>query len=180
MSIIRNSRYSESSVPSWLKWSLWILSLVLILVFIYSIYLYHTIEQSKLSGFAETKEKVLHETDLIVIDDINRFNGKNAFHILFGKTKDDQNKIVFFPLKNKNKDLTIIDESETIAKQSILNQWDTQCQGCKLIKIIPAMVNDEALWELTYIDKSKRYTIDYLSIYDGSRYEQFRFTRMFN
>lgn len=177
---MRNNFYSQSIVSTWLKWTIIIVSLILIIGLIYSIYLYNTIEKSKTAGFAETKEQALQETDLTKINEIDRFDGKTAFHILSGEAKNGDKKIVFFPLDAKKKEPTVIDESEIIPRESMLNQWNNQCKSCEFIKISPAMVNDEALWELTYIDQSKRYTLDYLSIYDGSRYEQFQFKQMFN
>lgn len=167
-------------VSTWLKWTIIILSLLLIVGLIYGIYLYHTIEKSKVAEFAETEEKILQNTEIKKINAVDRFDGKTAFHILSGETKDGNKKIAFFPLNGKKKELTVIDESEIIPRQSMREQWNNQCKGCEFIKISPAMVNDEPLWELTYIDQSNRYILDYLSIYDGSRYEQFRFKQMFN
>ena len=177
---MRNRYYSQSNVPNWLKWSFWIICLIFILGSIYSIYLYKTIQKNKLAGFAETEEQVLHETELTVINDIHRFHGEDTFHILFGTTKEGKRKIIFVPLQDNDKSFTVIDESEIIQKESVLNQWDNQCQGCELIKIRPAMIDGKPLWEVTYIDKSRRYTFDYLSIYDGSRYEQLRFKQMYD
>ncbi|HLR66299.1 cell wall elongation regulator TseB-like domain-containing protein [Virgibacillus alimentarius] len=173
------NNYMQSNAPSWLKWGFWILCLFLLVGLIYSIYLYHSIQKSKVAGFAETKEKILEETDLVSIDEIERFNGEQAFHILFGKTEEGKNKIVFFPLKKKEKKVKIIDKSKIVPKEKILNQWNSECKDCKMIKIKPAMVKDKPLWELTYIDSTDRYALDYLSIYDGSHYEQYRFKKMF-
>jgi len=41
------------------------------------------------------------------------------------------------------------------------------------------MIDKKALWELTYEDADQHYIIDYLSMDDGSRYEQYRFKRTF-
>lgn len=179
---MRNRYTSQSNVPNWLKWSLGIFCFILIVGSIYGIFLYKSIQKNKVAGFAETEEKVLSETELTVIDDIYRFHGEEAFHILFGKSKDGKKKIVFLPLEDKGKDkkMTIIDESKIIQKQTILNQWHSQCEKCDFKKIQPAMIDDKPLWEVTYIDKAGRYTFDYLSIYDGSRYEQLRFKQMYD
>src|SRR5690625_4758724 len=177
---MRNSYYSQSNVPNWLKWSFGIICLIFILGSIYSVFLYKMIIKNNCADCAETEEQVLRETELTVIDDIHRFHGEDTFHILFGTTKEGKRKIIFVPLQDNDKAFTIIDESEIIQKESILNQWHNQCQGCELIKIRPSMIDGKSLWEDTYIDKTSRYTFEYLSMYNGSRYEQLRFKQTYD
>src|SRR5699024_6292998 len=110
---MRNRYYSQSNVSNWLKLSFWIICLIFILGSIYSVFLYKTIKKNKLAGFAETEEQVLRKTEITVIDDINRFHGKNTFHILFVTTKKGKKKLIFALIQyyyNKNK---LVDLEET-------------------------------------------------------------------
>ncbi|WP_158701733.1 cell wall elongation regulator TseB-like domain-containing protein [Lentibacillus sp. Marseille-P4043] len=174
-------QYSQSIVPSWLKWILLIICLVLISCLIYIGFLYHSIQESKNAGFNDTKERVLKNTELTEIDRISKFQGKKTYHILFGSTNDQDEKIVFVPIpSSKSENITIIDASDILHEQNVIDQWQEQCKKCELIDVTPAMIENKALWEVTYKDSSDRYTFDYLSIYDGSRFQQIRLKSMFN
>lgn len=173
--IMNHRQYSFN----WFKWGLIALIIIVIAIAIYFVLLYNNIQQSKVAGFANSEEKVLQQTALTEIDAIYRFHGEKAYHIMFGNTKKNDKKVVFYPLKKDEKDLTIINQTEIMTKDSIQNQWNKECNACKLIGIVPAMINNEPLWEITYVDQTNRYVFDYLSIYDGSRYEQLSLKKMF-
>lgn len=165
-----------------LKWSLVTFIILLIACVVYMIFLYYEIQQTKTSGYTDVKEIVLRDTEVTEIDQILRFHGDKAYYVVYGKTIGAEEQIVFIPFEQKQDDegLTVIHQKDTISKDSIINKWQEQCNNCKLIKVIPGMLNNEPLWEITYIDPSDRYVFDYLSIYDGSQYEQLRFKRMFH
>ncbi|MEN1969376.1 DUF5590 domain-containing protein [Lentibacillus sp. N15] len=170
----------ESQV-AWFKWILIVICLVLIIGFIYLAYLYHAIQQNKTDGFQQTKAEVIKHTDLTEVEDISRFQSDNTYDIVLGKTKDQQQQYIFVPKNKKStKDITVVNTAKIISKQDIIDQWKHQCNHCELIKVTPAMVDDKALWEVTYRSNSNRYVLDYLSIYDGKRYQQLRLKSMFN
>ncbi|WHX27329.1 DUF5590 domain-containing protein [Virgibacillus halodenitrificans] len=160
-------------------WSSIIFLIVIISCFIYLLFLYLDLKDSKTEGFAETKKQILQATSIEKIDEIRKFNGEEAYHVIFGTTDNNKQQIIFYPLQKKKKELTTIDQSDIITEGAIKEEWRQQCSSCEFIKITPALVNDKPLWELTYRDESNRYVLDYLSIYDGSRYEQYRFKQMF-
>lgn len=174
-----NGSYSQDKKRNWFFWSLIIILIILIICFIYSVFLYYDVKASKTEGFAETEKQIINATSITEVDKIEQFNGDEAYHVIFGKDDKEEQKIIFYPLKGKEKDLTTIKQADVISEDQILNEWKGQCKDCKLVKIVPALVDDKALWEITYSDGSNRYVLDYLSIYDGSRYEQYRFKRMF-
>lgn len=174
-----NNRYSRFNEKRWFLWSTVLFLIVLISCIIYMVFLYIDLKDSKTAGFEETKKQILSNTSITSIEEIEQFNGNEAYHVIYGKNKDNDGKIIFYPLKGKEKNLTTIDQTEIITKKQVLSQWKEQCKGCELVKIVPALVKDKALWEITYNDKSDRYVLDYVSLYDGSRYEQYRFKRMF-
>ncbi|WP_249260855.1 DUF5590 domain-containing protein [Virgibacillus pantothenticus] len=146
---------------------------------IYLIFLYNDLLDSKTAGYEETKQQLLKAESLTEIDKVETFYGKEAYHVVYGKDEDGQNKLIFYPLKGKEKKLTTVDQSEILSKSEIKNTWKQECDQCELVRITPALVDGNELWELTYVDSSKRYVFDYLDMYDGSRYEQMRFKSMF-
>lgn len=159
---------------SFRKLVLLLISIFILSIAIYIGYLYYSIQQSKTKGFSNTEEKVLEQTDVTKVESIYRFNGEQSYHIIFGKTKDGTQKIVYVPLTKDNNEFTIIEQNEVLSEEEVKSYWYQDCQQCEFIKITPAMVDNKPLWEITYIDEKDRYVFDYLSLYDGSHYEQFR------
>ena len=176
---MKNDSYSRYKKNNWLFWSLVIVLIILIASFIYGVFIYLDLKDSKTAGFEETKKQILNATSITEIEKIEQFNGEEAYHVIYGKNEKDEKKLIFYPLKGKEKNLTTINQSDIISKEQMLQEWRAQCKGCKLVKIVPALVDKKALWEITYNDQSNKYVLDYLSIYDGSRYEQYRLKRMF-
>lgn len=168
---------------SWIKWSLIILSVIIVTGFIYGVVLYNNIEKSKTAGFDETKEWVTQDTDITQVSSIERYHGEEAYHIVYGQTADKTDKIAFVPLlKNEDKhkkDIIVVDQADIMSKEAVQDQWQEQCTSCKLTKIIPGIESKQLLWELTYVDEANRHVLEYVSIYDGSQYEKFRFTQTY-
>ena len=171
---------SQFTVPNWLKWGILGLILVLTVCFIYLFSLYRDIEQSRTANYQDSKDEVLDKTKITEIEKVTQYNGAGQFHVIFGSTNSGENKIVFVPLNSKDVKLTVIDGSKIITKQQVMDQWKQQCQACEFVDITPALEDDKALWEITYIDNSDRYIFDYLSIYDGKRVQQYRLKSIFH
>lgn len=170
----------RSAMSGWLKWVLIITGFVLILIFIYLIYLYQSIQQQKTEGFDKTEDVVLNHTNIAAVEEITHFQGDIAYDVVLGTTKDDKQQYVFVPKQKENTDYTTVDADKTISKQKIVSHWKNQCSDCKLVRVTPAMINENPLWEVSYWNSANRYIMEYLSIYDGKRYQQFRFKNMFN
>lgn len=164
-----------------LKWSFIIFLLLIIFGLIYLGFLYYEIQQNKTKGYANAKETVIKNTSITEINNIVRFHGEEAYYVIYGTTESKKELMAFVPFNHQNNDqLTVLDLTEIISKESVIEEWQKQCTDCQLIKVIPGMINNKPLWEITYVDSSKRYVFDYLSIEDGSQYERLRFKRMFN
>ncbi|MBP1949591.1 cell wall elongation regulator TseB-like domain-containing protein [Virgibacillus litoralis] len=176
---MENKRYSRLNIPDWLKWVFAVTLLILIACFIYGIYLYNAIQQDKTSSFEDVKDEVMAETEIVTIDKVKRFHGDKAYYIIYGETNNNKQKIIYYPFSKNIEDITIVDKSEIISEESIRKGWNESCKNCNLFDITPALVGDKPSWEITFTDDSNRYVIDYLSIYDSTRIEQFRFNHMF-
>ncbi|MBY7143514.1 DUF5590 domain-containing protein [Virgibacillus sp. NKC19-3] len=176
---MKNKRNAVFLGRSWLFWSVLIFILLTVSCLLYAMFLYLDVMDSKTAGVEETKEQILNATAITEIDKIEQFNGTESYHVVFGKDEDNEEKIIFYPLEGNEKTLTTIDKSEIVTEESVRNQWMNECSGCELLNIVPALVDDTPLWEIAYNDNSNRYILDYLSIYDGTRYEQYRLNRMF-
>ncbi|MHA6251126.1 cell wall elongation regulator TseB-like domain-containing protein [Oceanobacillus sp. CAU 1775] len=165
---------------TWFVWSSIILSILFISLLIYAIFLYMDLNEKRTAGFDTTKTQILDQTSITDISSIEKFNGEKSFHVIFGENAEGEEKLIYYPLEGNEKTLTIIDAEEIIPKSSIINSWEKECTSCHLIRVIPALIDEEPLWELTYYNENKRYVFKYISVYDGSTYEEFSYRRMFN
>src|SRR5690625_115594 len=162
-----------------LKWAIYSILCVMLICLIVVIVLYIQIEKNKKAGFSETKTQVLAETDLTDIDKVERFHGEDAYHIVYGQTSEGDKQVVFVPFTDDEKEMLTVDQADMINKEAIEAQWSEQCDQCHLIKTIPGILDDDFVWELTYIDESDRYIFEYFSLSNGEPYEMFSLKRLF-
>lgn len=170
----------KRTIPSWIKWSLLIFVLFLAITATFGMILYKNIQNDKVMGYSKSEKEVLNETDIVSIDKTTHFYGEDVYHIIFGSGENDKKEIAFIRKSDGNDAIVTFASEEFISESNIQSIWKTDCSGCELIKITPAMIDKKALWEVTYKDNNKRYIIDYLSMQDGTRYEQYRFKPTFN
>jgi uncharacterized protein YpmB len=166
-------------MPSWAKWTILALILIFIAIFIYLIVLYHDIQDSKTKGYSQAEQRVLQETDIVQIEETVRYQGDILYHVVTGKNDDGKNLIVFVPESN-DEEVVIVKQNDILPYDTVKANWENDCVNCELIHIVPAIIKNDALWEITYYDESDRYVIGYVSIFDGSTYEEFRFKKMFD
>ncbi|MCF3941616.1 cell wall elongation regulator TseB-like domain-containing protein [Oceanobacillus alkalisoli] len=164
----------------WLIFSMITFLLLFISMFIYGIFLYMDLNSERTEGHEATKRELLKQTEITEISKIENFNGEAAYHVVYGKSEEGNGKIIFYPLEGNEKTLTTVDSTEVLAPSSMIDRWQSDCRTCQLVKITPALLDEEILWELVYYDENDRYVFDYRSIYDGSDYEEIRYLRKFN
>lgn len=170
--------FIKTSTNRWLKISLIVVLLLFITAISYGFFIYHGLLKQKDAGYDKSIKQVLADTPLTEIDEKYKFFGKDNYHIFLGSTKGKQEKMVFFPLDDQQ-EITILDQSNILSQEDVKQQWKNHCESCKLMDVGPAMDDGAALWELTYKDEQGRLILDYVSLKDGSEYEQYRFNQMF-
>ncbi|SES80065.1 Uncharacterized protein YpmB [Oceanobacillus limi] len=176
--------YQENDRSSWLKWSLLCVIIIIISAVIFSVFVYQGTLKNKTEGYDETEKRVLEDTDMVEIHDVTRFHGEEYFHVVTGVTKDKEELLIFVPVledaQRNEEEYVILDKNEVMDKSKVKSELEQTCPDCKLINISPGIINNNPLWELTYMDHSNRYVIDYVSIYDGSQYERLRLREIYN
>ncbi|WP_010095866.1 DUF5590 domain-containing protein [Ornithinibacillus scapharcae] len=168
----------NTETTSWLKWVLLGLLLLLIITLIYLFVLYQGILESKTKNFSDAEQRVIQETDVNEIISSQRFQGDSLYTIVTGKTDDEEDVYVFVPEKAKE-DIVVVEHKEVLPAETVQESWQNSCTNCDLIHIVPAIIKNDPVWEITYIDETDRYVLSYVSIYDGSQYEEFRFKKTF-
>ncbi|MBC5637049.1 DUF5590 domain-containing protein [Ornithinibacillus sp. BX22] len=172
-------RRNNINAPSWTKWVIFALIIVVVAILIFLSVLYNNIEKSKTNGFENAEKRVIEETEVIEVVETMRYHGDTLHYIVTGTTEDNGSLMVFVPDDEEDK-LTTINEDEIIPVESIRQSWQQTCTNCVFIKIVPAITDHNPLWEITYYDEAGRYVMDYVSMFDGSKYEEFRFKKMFD
>lgn len=158
-----------------LKWIFISLSFLFVGSIIYFYVLYAHIQGTENANFPETAEFVLAETDLVTIDETVFFQDNDSFHIVTGKDAADLEYVVYVRLlEDAMKIEAIYLEKDTISEASIMDIWSQDCSACTFKQAKNAMLDEQALWELTYIDDRNRYVMDYFNLFTGERYEQLR------
>src|SRR5699024_4922271 len=89
---------NNHSLDSRFKWGSVVFATIVTLLLIYGCILYKSIQNDKTKGFDESRKIIFSETDITDADEMFAFYGEEAFHILFGKTNTNEEKIAFFPL----------------------------------------------------------------------------------
>src|SRR5699024_2906457 len=173
------------NIQNWLNWKkiLILLSgLIGVAIISYLIYLYVYIENSKVINESKTEQFILEETDMKTIEKIYQFHGEETFHIVIGKDSNNTQLYVFVPLSKKldKNNIQSYTADQFLSQEQIEKNWSKDCSGCNLLGSTPAMINKNPLWELTYKDPSNRYVITYISLEDGSIYEQLRLYRKYS
>ncbi|MFD2133290.1 DUF5590 domain-containing protein [Pseudogracilibacillus auburnensis] len=170
----------------WISWKRVIIICTLILfifLIIYFISFLRYIDDSKLVDFDATEQIIYDKTDLTAIDDAYHFQEENEYHIVFGHDSDGEEWIAFVPLSKKTikkDDIVVIRADSVLTREQIENNWLKECKQCTLTGSTPAMINQQPLWELSYTDNANRYVIEYVSLKDGTTYEQMRLIRKYN
>lgn len=158
-----------------LNWKNIIGLLLLVVILGVSLYVYLTyqhIEKSKAAGFDKVEDIVLSETDVETIEEVNRFQEEEATFIAKGKDAKGKTWFVFVPQDYEDsEDILKYETADLMSPTSIEDNWASECDQCELKKSSPAMMDDEPLWELTYLDADNRYVLAYFSFEDGSEVE---------
>src|SRR5699024_11513876 len=99
--------------------------------------------------------------------------------IVYGQTSEGDKQVVFVPFTDDEKEMLTVDQADMINKEAIEAQWSEQCDQCHLIKTIPGILDDDFVWELTYIDEYDRYIFEFFSLSNGKPFDKYRLIRVF-
>lgn len=156
--------------------------LLFLSLFIYSVYLYVHLDRTKHMRNAEIEDFLLQRTNINKIEEIYHFQEEKPYKIVFAKTKEDEERILFIDLAESldEKAIYTIDRSQYLSQNDIETKWKENCERCTMKQSQPAFINRKPLWEITYVDEEDRYYMTYYSLKDGSIYEQMKFTRKYS
>src|SRR5699024_4755602 len=162
---------------SWVNWKLvvglgFILLILIGLFYIISLYTY--LETTKVTDKEQTIDYVFAHTELSTIEEINEFQEQDVYHIVHGQTAQGDWTYVFLPLSKMDDpdELHVFSEDEFISQGEIESSWQNECNGCVKKNTQLAMIEEHPLLEIAYKDAANHYVLTYISLLDGSVYEQ--------
>ncbi|WP_010530796.1 DUF5590 domain-containing protein [Lentibacillus jeotgali] len=180
---MREKRFLQLTIPRWLKWGLGIVIFLTVTFLAFGIYLYQAVEGNRTAAFEQIQTKLLEETKLNSISNIERYHGENAYYTVYGKTNANDDVIVFYPFDGNSSNIIRVNQSEIIAEKKIEENWYNQCNTCTLFDIKPAVISNDGnqpAWEITYENNQNQYVMEYLSFQDGSTIDVIRFNQIFD
>ncbi|MET3696084.1 uncharacterized protein YpmB [Bacillus oleivorans] len=157
-------------MKKWIKLGIGLLIIVAIAI---SILLYFSIQPYK------DKEDLafsvaLEKSGLESAEDFEWFRYKEEYYIVTGNNRAGEEMIVWIDTENLN----IVAEhkaSEGITKEEVIQSFKEEWDISEVIDIKLGYADKRPLWELTFIDDSKRYTFLQVSFLTGDwiRYYQY-------
>ncbi|WAA13736.1 DUF5590 domain-containing protein [Fervidibacillus halotolerans] len=155
---------------------LFLLLMIVLSLLFGSIILYQTAVDGIKSDKEKAREFALRETEMVTVDHVEWFHYKEAYYVVFGKTKEDQDIIVWIPKEDfKNFFVKMADEglSEKEVIELLYNGLDhfsTDDYPKEIIRVKLGIVDDFPAYEITYIDQKDRYSFIYIDFYKGEWY----------
>lgn len=168
----------QNDRSGWVKWGMLIGGLVIILVLLLIGYLYINVMNEKTKDYADAEKRALEDSDLKVVDQVERFHGDEAYYVVSGIDKNEEPLFVFVPF-DQEESIVTINQPSSHTKSAVKQAWEKKCSSCKLTSITPGLIDETAVWEINYrLNKDTR-IFEYVSMEDGSIFEQLQFKKMF-
>lgn len=155
------------------------LFLMFVVIILYGFYLYFLTIKEKKNELKDSEIYVLENQLLAEIEQKEVFYEKETAHIFFGVTEDKEDAIVFVLNPFQDVEVFKVLRKHIIDEHKAMSIIIEECSSCYDFYVKPAMINNRALWEVTYRDEKERYNLDYISMEDGSRYERLQLKQMF-
>lgn len=164
---------------SWWRVLIIVLLFCITIALIYGIILYRNIEQSRTEGFDDATNFVLNHTDIVSIEQISYFQADKGYFIIEGLNEHNESFYVYLANNSPytTQELFIVSNKEVLSVNDLERQLMDDCGKCTLINSTPAMIDQFPLWELTYVDESNRYVIEYKYLENGKTYEKIKLSR---
>ncbi|MEK5523295.1 cell wall elongation regulator TseB-like domain-containing protein [Heyndrickxia sp. FSL W8-0423] len=141
----------------------WIIGLCLLLLIVlgFSVNVYY--QSTKPINKAESlaKKKAKEKANLVSMDKFYLYNGKESYYIAVGKQKNGENIAVWIPEKNGER-VTIEKMSDGLSKQDAINKLKEKETPKKILGSRLGMLNNEPVWEISYLDQSSRLNYAYI------------------
>ena len=113
---------------------------------------------------AESQSYIVQKTTITQIDYIDEYRGKEVYKVVIGKDDKGTSLISWF-----NDKKTVTEELQNGIPHEEINQKALkEYPGAVVKRIVPGLEGEQKLWEVTLLDKDKRYNYVYYDFTTGT------------
>ncbi|MFC0523185.1 DUF5590 domain-containing protein [Pontibacillus salicampi] len=175
--MMKTQRYSPSTERSKITYALWGLGIIAFIAVLFFSGMYIQIMGEKTDTYNQSEQQALNQTELSSVHHVSRYHGPIRYDIVAGVTKEGKKGYAFIPKDTEQANISYVALSDVLTEDSMKQQWQSTCNACELIDIIPAHDGSIPLWEVTFTDSNERYAIQTFNMKSGSKVDTFYFRR---
>ncbi|PKR85878.1 cell wall elongation regulator TseB-like domain-containing protein [Heyndrickxia camelliae] len=151
------------------KWILGISLVVVVIVIGFFVNVYFQavkpLNSAEKTAISDAKQKA----NLVSTDQFYQYNGNHAYSVVVGKQKGGSKVAVWIPLDKKEK-VTTIKWADGISKKVALNKLMEKKTPNKILGIRLGMKDDVPVWEISFLDKTKKLNYFYVDFLKTSNH----------
>ncbi|CAL8896855.1 cell wall elongation/penicillin-binding protein regulator TseB [Bacillus pumilus] len=153
-----------------MKKIVWIISSVVALVLLIGIisftWIYQIAMGQKEQGHEAAIERAKKQANIVQVEQVETFVGKEKQFIVEGKNKQDETTYVWVPASKKEK-VIAKKEKEGITSNQAVQAVQKENTVSKLKDVQLAREGDVLLWEVTYLNENNQYSFSYVDFSTG-------------
>jgi len=150
------------------KWIVGISIVVVIIIgFFVNVYIQAVkpLNSAQNTAINEAKQKA----NLVSTDQFYQYNGKQGYSVVIGKQKGGTKVAVWVP-DSKKENITILKWADGISKNAALNKLMEKKTPNKILGIRLGMKDEVPVWEISFLDKSKKLNYFYIDFLKTSNH----------
>ncbi|KKI88757.1 hypothetical protein WQ54_30075 [Bacillus sp. SA1-12] len=115
----------------------------------------------------QSKTLALEQGKLSAVGTVETYYGQEKYHVMTGKNSKGDKVYAWVLQSEKNQKVIIKKQSSGISKNQAITAVQEEYNPAKIIDVKLGMDEGIPIWEVKYLDESKRYTFDLVNFYDG-------------
>ncbi|MEB2358076.1 DUF5590 domain-containing protein [Bacillus pumilus] len=154
-----------------MKKIVWIISSIVALVLLIGIlsftWIYQIAMGQKEQGHEAAIERAKKQANIVQVEQVETFVGKEKQFIVEGKNKQNETTYVWVPASKKEK-VIAKKAKEGITSNQAVQAVQKENTVSKLKDVQLAREGDVLLWEVTYLNENKQYSFSYVDFLTGN------------
>ncbi|WLP58012.1 cell wall elongation/penicillin-binding protein regulator TseB [Bacillus pumilus] len=154
-----------------MKKIVWIISSIVALVLLIGIisftWIYQIAMGQKEQGHEAAIERAKKQANIVKVEQVETFVGKEKQFIVEGKNKQNETTYVWVPASKKEK-VIAKKAKEGITSNQAVQAVQKENTVSKLKDVQLAREGDVLLWEVTYLNENKQYSFSYVDFLTGN------------